>query len=120
MSFVTPAEHDEVACTLATLLLADSGVNVDVAGIEKVLKATNITVEPYWPMLFAKFLGEKDIAEILLKPSCGAAPAGDAAAAPAAAEEGEKKEEEKEEEEEEGEDIDMSGGGLFGDDDDDW
>ena len=36
MSFVTPAEHDEVACTLATLLLADSGVNVDVAGIEKV------------------------------------------------------------------------------------
>ncbi len=37
------------------------------------LKATNNTVEPYWPMLFAKYLGEKDISELLLKPSCGAA-----------------------------------------------
>ena len=43
--------------------------------ISQLLKATNITVEPYWPMLFAKFLGEKDITEILMKPSCGAAPA---------------------------------------------
>ena len=39
----------------------------------EVIKATNNTVEPYWPMLFAKYLGEKDIAELLLKPSCGAA-----------------------------------------------
>ena len=81
-------------------------------------------------MLFAKYLGEKDIAELLMKPGCGAAApvAGriwlangwlvEAGVAGAAAEE-EKKEEKKEESEEE-EDIDMSGGGLFGDDDDDW
>ena len=37
------------------------------------LKATNNTVEPYWPMLFAKYLGEKYISELLLKPSFGAA-----------------------------------------------
>lgn len=43
--------------------------------ISQLLKATNITVEPYWPMLFAKFLGDKNITEILMKPSCGAAPA---------------------------------------------
>lgn len=46
MSFVSAAEHDEVACTLATLILADSGVKVDVAGIEKVgvyLCGNNIT-----------------------------------------------------------------------------
>ena len=36
MSFVSAAERDEVACTLATLILADSGVKVDAAGIEKV------------------------------------------------------------------------------------
>ncbi|KNB41436.1 60S acidic ribosomal protein P1 [Blastocystis sp. subtype 4] len=111
MAFVAPAEHDEVVCALATLLLADGGV--------KVLKATNNTVEPYWPMLFAKYLGEKDISELLLKPSCGAA-APVAAAAAAEGEAAEEKKEEKKEEEEEEEDIDMSGGGLFGDDDDDW
>lgn len=36
MSFATPAEHDEVACALAVLLLADAGVKVDTAMIEKV------------------------------------------------------------------------------------
>lgn len=36
MSFATPAEHDEVACALAVLLLADAGVKVDSAMIEKV------------------------------------------------------------------------------------
>ncbi|KAK8799232.1 hypothetical protein WA171_006085 [Blastocystis sp. BT1] len=119
MAFVAPAEHDEVVCALATLLLADGGVKVETAMIEKVLKATNNTVEPYWPMLFAKYLGEKDISELLLKPSCGAA-APVAAAAAAEGEAAEEKKEEKKEEEEEEEDIDMSGGGLFGDDDDDW
>ena len=87
-------------------------------------------MEPYWPMLFAKYLGEKDICELLMKPSCGAAaPAGRtlvcpgfvaAAAAAGDAPAEEKKEEEKKEEEEEEEDVDMSGGGLFGGDDDDW
>ena len=36
MSFVAPAEHDEVACALAVLLLADAGVKVDTTMIEKV------------------------------------------------------------------------------------
>jgi hypothetical protein len=36
MSFIAPAEHDEVVCALATLLLADAGVKVDTANIEKV------------------------------------------------------------------------------------
>ena len=80
-------------------------------------------------MLFAKFLGEKDIAEVLMKPSVGgAAPVGRSwlklinVAAGAVAAEGaaEAAEEKKEEEEEEEEEVDMSGGGLFGDDDDDW
>ena len=36
MAFIAPAEHDEVVCALATLLLADSGVKVETAMIEKV------------------------------------------------------------------------------------
>lgn len=40
MSFVAPAEHDEVACALAVLLLADAGVKVDTAMIDKVWSFT--------------------------------------------------------------------------------
>lgn len=36
MAFVNAAERDEVACALATLMLADGGVKVDTAMIEKV------------------------------------------------------------------------------------
>ena len=36
MAFVNAAERDEVACALATLLLADVGVKVDTTMIEKV------------------------------------------------------------------------------------
>ena len=36
MAFVAPAEHDEVVCSLATVLLADAGVKVETAMIEKV------------------------------------------------------------------------------------
>ena len=39
MAFVAPAEHDEVVCSLATVLLADAGVKVDTAMIEKVGRA---------------------------------------------------------------------------------
>ena len=36
MSFVNPAEHDEVVCSLACLILADAGVQVNTENIEKV------------------------------------------------------------------------------------
>ena len=94
-------------------------------------------------MLFSKYLSEKDLDDLILHPSAGAAPVAAGAAASggmsffgywsgtrsipllsliwsclaAAAEE--EKEEEKEEEEEEEEDL-GGAAGLFGDDDDDW
>lgn len=36
MSFVSPAEHDEVVCSLACLILADAGVTVNTENIDKV------------------------------------------------------------------------------------
>ena len=36
MSFVAPAEHDEVVCSLACLILADAGVTVNTENIDKV------------------------------------------------------------------------------------
>ena len=44
MAFVAPAEHDEVVCSLATLLLADAGVKVDTAMIEKDMENLSVSI----------------------------------------------------------------------------
>ena len=82
--------------------------------MNKIIKASNNEVEPYWPMLFAKALKGQDVGALLTNLCSaggggGATPAGDATVAVVAAEEPEVKKEEPE-------DVDM--GGLFGDDDD--
>jgi large subunit ribosomal protein LP1 len=86
--------------------------------ISTILKAANVTVEPYWPSLFAKALEGVDVKSLLTNvgSGVGAAPAAGAAAPVAAAGGGDaapaKKAEEKKEEKEESEDEDM-GFGLF-------
>eukprot|EP00958_Prasinococcus_capsulatus_P002397 scaffold207_cov409-Prasinococcus_capsulatus_cf.AAC.102 len=98
----------ELACTYASLILADDDVEITVrarpalnrhclrvarsAGctdaarpaenISKVCKAANVEMEPYWPMLFAKFLEGKDIKDMLSNVGVGG---GGGAPAPAAA-----------------------------------
>ena len=80
------------------------------------LKAANVTVEPFWPGLFAKALSGADLNGLItnLSSGVGAAPAAGGAAAPAAGgaapAAAEKKEEKKEEEEESDDDM---GFGLF-------
>ena len=113
------ASISELACSYAALILHDGGVNVTAEKIQELLSAANVTVEPYWPMLFSKYLSEKDLDDLILHPSAGAAPVAAGAAASGAAAAEEEKEEEKEEEEEEEEDL-GGAAGLFGDDDDDW
>ena len=79
--------------------------------MNKVIKASGNSVEPYWPMLFAKALKSANIGDLLTNVAT-AAPAGAAGAAGPAAAVEEVKEEKKEEVEEA---VDM--GGLFGDED---
>ena len=81
--------------------------------MNKAIKASGNTVEPYWPALFAKAVKGINIGDLLTNISSGPAPAAGGAAGPAAAAE-DKKEDKKEEKEEEEADMDM--GGLFGDD----
>ena len=110
---LSKAEHDELACAYAALLLHDGELEITGEKLAKVIKASGNEVEAYWPSLFAKALKGQNIEELLSNigsaPVAVAAPvaaAGAPAQAPAA-----KKEEKKEEEPA---DVDM--GGLFGDD----
>ena len=84
--------------------------------LSQVITASGNSVEPYWPVLFAKALKSAKIEDLLSNvASAGGGGGGGAAAGPGAVEEEAPKEEEKKEE---AEDVDM--GGLFGDDDDDY
>ncbi|KAG8458175.1 hypothetical protein KFE25_011706 [Diacronema lutheri] len=106
----------ELACVYAALALHDDGVEITAEKISAMLAAAGVTVEPYWPGLFAKLCQGKDLGAMIS--SIGSAPAAVAAPVAAAAAAGggdvaaaaapEKKKEEPEEEEE----ADM-GFGLF-------
>ncbi|XP_076437916.1 large ribosomal subunit protein P1-like [Babylonia areolata] len=109
------ASKDELACVYAALILADDQVAVTADKLTTILKAAGVSVEPYWPSLFAKALEGISIKELVsnVGSSAGAAPApaaGGAAPAAGAAPAEEKKEEKKEESEESDEDM---GFGLF-------
>ncbi|KAA8542566.1 hypothetical protein F0562_023718 [Nyssa sinensis] len=95
----------ELACTYASLILHDDGIAV--TKIATLVKAANVTVESYWPSLFAKLVEKRNIEDLIMNVGSGgggaavavAAPSGggSVAAAPAAAAVEEKKEEPKEE-----------------------
>ncbi|CAM8918712.1 unnamed protein product [Rhodiola kirilowii] len=95
----------ELACTYACLVLHDDGIAITAEKIATIVKAANVTVESYWPSLFAKLVEKKNIEDLIVNVGSGgggaavavsatggATPA--AAAAPAVEE---KKEEPKEE-----------------------
>ncbi|KAL8581322.1 hypothetical protein ACOMHN_034401 [Nucella lapillus] len=108
------ASKDELACVYAALILADDQVAVTAEKLTTILKAASVSVEPYWPSLFAKALEGISIKDLVsnVGSSAGAAPAAAAptGAAPAAAPAETKKEEKKEESEESDDDM---GFGLF-------
>ncbi|KAL7146051.1 hypothetical protein ABFS83_06G015200 [Erythranthe nasuta] len=97
----------EIACTYAALILHDDGIAVTAEKIAALLKAANLSVESYWPSLFAKLCEKRNIEDLVMNVGSGgggaaavavAAPTGGAsgaaaAAAPAAEEKKEAKEE---------------------------
>jgi len=110
---LSKADHDELCCSYAALMLHDDGCDITAERLTQVITATGNSVEAYWPTLFAKALQSAKVEDLLSNVAAAAGSGGGgggAAAGPAdhaAAIEEEKKEEV--------EDVDM--GGLFGDDD---
>merc|ERR1711934_613837 len=94
---LSKADHDELACTYAALMLHDDKLEITAEKLSKVIKASGNEVEPYWPMLFAKALKSANVDELLTNVA-SAAPAGGAPAAGGAAAAEAPKEEEKKEE----------------------
>ena len=65
----------QLACTYAALILADGGVDVcntivlnykiKATQIEKLIKATGLKVEPFWPKVYEKALKGKNVNDLL-------------------------------------------------------
>ncbi|XP_073131081.1 large ribosomal subunit protein P1-like [Henckelia pumila] len=103
----------ELACTYAALILEDDGISVTAEKIAALVNAGGLTVESYWPSLFAKLCEKRNIEDLIMNigsgggggapvavtaPAGGVTAASAAVAAPAAEE---KKEEPKEESDDE-------------------
>ncbi len=67
------AEHDELCCVYAALLLFDDKVDITADKLNKVIQASGNTVEGYYPEFFAKYLSGVDLNTIIS--SVGAGPA---------------------------------------------
>ncbi len=102
---------DQLAVTLAALILHDDKADVTADALSRVLKTANVNVAAYWPMLFAKALEGKNVSDFLTVSTGGSAQV----SAPVATGDakGPAKEEKKPEPVEEPE-VDMDMGDLFG------
>ncbi|AEE27236.1 60S acidic ribosomal protein family [Arabidopsis thaliana] len=90
----------ELACSYAVMILEDEGIAITADKIATLVKAAGVSIESYWPMLFAKMAEKRNVTDLIMNVG-----AGGGGAAPAA-------EEKKKDEPAEESDGDL-GFGLF-------
>ena len=73
---LSKAEHDELCCVYAGLLLHDDKIDITADNIKKIIKASGNEVDDYYPEFFAKYL-KKNEANLKSMLTVSAAPAGE-------------------------------------------
>ena len=71
----------DLACTYAALILHDDGQEVTADKISAVVSASGLEIEPYWSGLFAKFLEQKSVGDLISNVGAGGGGGGGGAAA---------------------------------------
>ena len=74
---ISKAEHDELCCVYASLLLHDDKVEITAEKMNKVIAASGNKVEAYYPEFFSKYFKSVDLDKLLQ--SVASAPATGAA-----------------------------------------
>lgn len=121
MAVVAPSQldqptHDQLCCTYAALILHDDGQEVTAAKINKLVETSQNKVEKFWPILFARTLGGRDISSLVF--ATGSAPAAAVSSSTVSAAATETKVEKKVEKKAEEEHEEVEGAmDLFGGDD---
>ena len=70
---ISKAEHDELCCVYAGLLLFDDNIEISADKLNKVITASGNTVEPYYPDFFAKYFKSVDLDKLLQNVGSGPA-----------------------------------------------
>ena len=97
----------DLACTYAALILHDDGQEVTADKISEVVKASGLEIEPYWAGLFAKFLEQKSVGDLISNVGAGGGGGGGGGAAGGAGGDAGAEAAPAEEEEEEEADMDF-------------
>ena len=83
VSAIGKAEHDELCCTYASLILNDEGADITEESLKKIIDASGNKVDALWTKLFAKALKGVDMTSFFGCASAAPAPAAGSSAAPA-------------------------------------
>jgi len=108
----------QLACTYAAIILYDDDLEVSAENLNKLLEASGVKVEKFWPKLFADMIKETPVNKLLglaCQGGGGAAVSAGGAAASTATGEAAPAEAAKEDKDEEEQESSKSAVGLFGD-----
>merc|ERR1712129_180571 len=58
-------EKDELLCVYSSMILHDSGLDISAENITKLIEAAGLSIDSFFPTLFAKAVGKRDVGDLL-------------------------------------------------------